>query len=477
MIKSKSYFTYHPQAVHFTKAGCNRQTSDFINDFAQCQSMLGESHHSSYRMPSKSSMMYEQTQPAVSNEVQTRNSGFDPNLFSSYKTSFKQSQEKIDSFTELKQVPQHILDNLTQFEKEILESLFFKLKSLSLPKQPQSAFILYMRSFYQKKKLEKPFLDQKKIELEAKLLWRKECEETKLLFEQKSDEALKFYEKEFQEYSDSCEQIRSEIDEIIERADISRIVRKKISPYRIFKKELAPNIKLEFPNMRSQERQMIVKDRWRKLPDSDKLIFVIKARIEEERHHYKSLQAFRQQRIDFSKSVVRRDTQESYHEDQAKEVLVQSSVNSLASSIHVSADLLNQKLLSKENGKSSTTPSQGSMIIEYSSSTKSIGDADPADIAIVDLTEKVNTLELSKENLLIFTNQSPSLIQKFQHSHQKSAECLVPQLETLLVEPKNKDEQTLHYQQSVIKNNVFDYDESRRFMDSTLRMSGINDND
>ena len=61
--------------------------------------------------------------------------------------------------------------------------------------------------------------------------------------------------------------MREQIDEIINRADFSKIVKKKISPYRVYKKENAADIKLEFPNMRSQERQMIVKERWRQLTD------------------------------------------------------------------------------------------------------------------------------------------------------------------------------------------------------------------
>jgi len=66
-------------------------------------------------------------------------------------------------------------------------------------------------------------------------------------------------------------------------------VKKKISPYRVYKKENAPAIKLEFPNMRSQERQMIVKERWRQLTDEQKVIYVVKARVEEERLHYQNI--------------------------------------------------------------------------------------------------------------------------------------------------------------------------------------------
>jgi hypothetical protein len=62
-------------------------------------------------------------------------------------------------------------------------------------------------------------------------------------------------------------------------------------------------IKGEFPNMKSQERQMIVKDRWRKLSEKEKVIFVIKARIEEEKLNYSNVKAFYQQRIEFAKSL------------------------------------------------------------------------------------------------------------------------------------------------------------------------------
>jgi hypothetical protein len=72
----------------------------------------------------------------------------------------------------------------------------------------------------------------------------------------------------------------------------------------MFKKEVAASMKLEFPNMKSQERQMIVKDRWRSLHEDDKVIFVVKARVEEIRLQYESIQLFHKSRIDYARELI-----------------------------------------------------------------------------------------------------------------------------------------------------------------------------
>ena len=53
-------------------------------------------------------------------------------------------------------------------------------------------------------------------------------------------------------------------------------------PFRVFKRDQAASVKAEFPNMKSQERQMIVKARWADLPEGEKTLNVVKARFLEE---------------------------------------------------------------------------------------------------------------------------------------------------------------------------------------------------
>lgn len=48
---------------------------------------------------------------------------------------------------------------------------------------------------------------------------------------------------------------------------------------------------------------MIVKERWKNLDDKEKVLFVVKARIEEERLHYENIKVFYQKRIEFAKSI------------------------------------------------------------------------------------------------------------------------------------------------------------------------------
>ena len=57
---------------------------------------------------------------------------------------------------------------------------------------------------------------------------------------------------------------------------------KKISPYRVYKRETAAEIKAEFPSMSNEERAQIVRERWRSISDSLKVVYVTLARFEQE---------------------------------------------------------------------------------------------------------------------------------------------------------------------------------------------------
>ncbi len=103
---------------------------------------------------------------------------------------------------------------------------------------------------------------------------------------QKASDASSAYQKAYQVYTEKSESIHDRIDEIKARGDMSTLKSKFISPYRVFKRDTAAAIKEEFPNMKSQERQVITKLRWKSLTDKEKALFVAKARIEEAKLHY-----------------------------------------------------------------------------------------------------------------------------------------------------------------------------------------------
>lgn len=62
----------------------------------------------------------------------------------------------------------------------------------------------------------------------------------------------------------------------------SRVQTKRVSPYRVYKRETAAQIKSEFPLMSNEERSQIVKERWHTIGDKMKAIYVALARLEEE---------------------------------------------------------------------------------------------------------------------------------------------------------------------------------------------------
>lgn len=154
----------------------------------------------------------------------------------------------------LNQLDPLLLINLTSFEKKELDSLFTALNSLTQPKRPPGAFNIYLNDLIVTLKQTHQYKNFKVAEVEAFRKWKQESDQVKAEYETRADLAFKEYNQKFLEYSNKSEAIREKIDEIKARADFSAIVKKKISPYRVFKKENAASIKEEFPNMKSQER-------------------------------------------------------------------------------------------------------------------------------------------------------------------------------------------------------------------------------
>ena len=198
-----------------------------------------------------------------------------------------------------------ILQNLTQHEKAHLCKLFAELRVLSLPKRSPGAFNIFLKEQLEKQKLLRQFKSSYVTENDALKEWSKMTVDEQAVYEGKADLQFRAYQTEYEEASKRSEAIREQIDEIQNRANFASIVKKKVSPYRVFKKEIAAQIKSEFPNMRSQERQMIVKERWRYLSEAEKVLFVVKARIEEEKQHYYAIKDFYDERIQYSQMLVK----------------------------------------------------------------------------------------------------------------------------------------------------------------------------
>ena len=70
-----------------------------------------------------------------------------------------------------------------------------------------------------------------------------------------------------------------------------------MSPYRVYKRETASLIKQEFPHMSNEERAQIVRERWRCISDSLKVVYVTLARFEQEVDQFQKVQEFYKERI------------------------------------------------------------------------------------------------------------------------------------------------------------------------------------
>ncbi|CDW79511.1 UNKNOWN [Stylonychia lemnae] len=319
---------------------------------------------------------------------------------------------KQSSFTSLNQVPQDVMINLTQFEKDLLEKFFKELNSIANPAKPLNAFALYLKSDLSNLKRITPNKAFSYYERVGQSNWKKEDEAIKAIYETQAETQFKEYVECYQVYSANAENLREKIDEIINRADISQIVKKKISPYRVYKKESASAIKAEFPNMRSQERQMIVKERWRQLTDQQKVLYVVKARLEEEKLAYTNIQNFYKSRIEYCRSLQEAQITYLTNVDVQEQIVPLQSEFSKVMSLNEEISQTAVKISPKDK---STTPSISSKECCSSPTQSQISDSDYS---------------------------------KDQH------------LTTL--EERQK---------------IFDYEQTKRIVDSTLRIIGLDDND
>ena len=106
------------------------------------------------------------------------------------------------------------------------------------------------------------------------------------------------YQREFGETNMLSDQLWTKMQRIKARGDLeTRTQVKRVSPYRIYKRETAAQIKSEYPAMSNEERSQIVKERWHTISDRLKAVYVALARLEEEKLAWDAIQDFYKERI------------------------------------------------------------------------------------------------------------------------------------------------------------------------------------
>jgi hypothetical protein len=164
--------------------------------------------------------------------------------------------------------------NLTELEKSQLSAIEQKIRDLKMPTQPP-------RSACEGKS--DPEQDEK-VRL-----------------------AFSLYQTRCQEVLSQQECLEQQRQELLLKGDMAkRCPLKKISPYRVYKRESAPHIKAEYPNMSNEERAQIVRQRWQTISDSLKCVYVTLARFEQESEHQKTIQEFYKERIDTARAHAER---------------------------------------------------------------------------------------------------------------------------------------------------------------------------
>lgn len=179
---------------------------------------------------------------------------------------------------------------LTSAEKAEIELLQAQLDALEIPQRPPGAFMLFKKTFQSLVAKDQHFYSTKDFCRYLKQKYDSMSNEERSKFEEESQQKYDEYLEQFRRVEEKTEEIREQIENITNRANYTfHTKRKKVSAYRVFKKDIAEKIKNEFPKMNNSERQMIVRERWRNLDNSEKALFVHQARYLEEKKHYDSI--------------------------------------------------------------------------------------------------------------------------------------------------------------------------------------------
>lgn len=184
------------------------------------------------------------------------------------------------------------LAHMTAYERDRIEVLQIELSHLQLPRKPPGPFNLYLMEFHQHQRASSSDSSIRRSnhvtsDEQVKALWYKETPERRAHFEDLAKRLQDEYLDRFEEIAKKSESVQAEIDTIIASCDKEQCVkRKKVSPFRVFRRDVTARTKEEYPEMGGQERQMIVKAKWERLTEAERTLFVVKARVEEERNYY-----------------------------------------------------------------------------------------------------------------------------------------------------------------------------------------------
>ena len=194
------------------------------------------------------------------------------------------------------EIDPQIKTNLSFKEKEELDEISKHLNQLEQPKEPPTAFILYRDQQLDKTQQSVKF---EMDDVRMRKQWETLSAAEKSQYESEASALYDKYQREFEETNMLSDQLWTKMQRIKARGDLeTRTQVKRVSPYRIYKRETAAQIKSEYPAMSNEERSQIVKERWHTISDRLKAVYVALARLEEEKLAWDAIQDFYKERID-----------------------------------------------------------------------------------------------------------------------------------------------------------------------------------
>ena len=183
------------------------------------------------------------------------------------------------------------MQNLTPAQQAQIEDLQFELNNCTLPKKPQTAYQIFENKHFNLVKQQVQHLSSKEIQTRLKEKWNYGvADEEREQYHFMAKENKQCYYARYEEVQNKVSALREKIHHIKYCSNNSAVKPtgklRFMTAYRFYRRDEVPRVKEAYPDLDGKDRHAMVRARWQKLPDKDKVAYVMMSRLDRERAIY-----------------------------------------------------------------------------------------------------------------------------------------------------------------------------------------------
>jgi len=176
-------------------------------------------------------------------------------------------------------------------DKKELQDLESQLACLSEPEPARGDFTIFMDKRFNEAKSEFPNLKTDKINHYLKNTWAQMSAEQKTVFAELAVKEATERKERINELYKRRQQICEQIHKLKYGSEVQQILKpsgklKFLSAFRVYRRVNINRVKEAFPQMENKGRHEIVKQMWKRVSESERLIYVLRSRADKERALY-----------------------------------------------------------------------------------------------------------------------------------------------------------------------------------------------